>query len=173
MKLLPLVLMMVIAPVAATDVISPPSKHLTPSGARSPLALSIEYAAMPDYEQLFREIDLAKEDKKALKLSLLAFYSTLMPALRYEAFALEVPEALVAYSSAEVPSYELVKLHLLDPGSVNQDEYAFYERIVISDSYATAQELVLNILPTIPTEKTELYNDVTQSTQEATEHAVH
>ncbi|WP_146493189.1 hypothetical protein [Vibrio cyclitrophicus] len=116
-----------------------------------PHSFKAQIVEMPDYQRLFGAISSNKNDIYALKVNLLNFYSSLLPVLRYEALVLEIPEALTAYSSAESASYELAKLHMTDPNSVEPGEYQFYERVVLEDSYEIAKELVLNVLPLIPT----------------------
>jgi hypothetical protein len=107
-----------------------------------------------------------------LKVSLLNFYSSLLPVLRYEALVLEVPEALTAYSSAESASYELAKLHLIDPETLEPSEYQFYERVVVEDSYEIAKELVLNVLPFIPSSESAQQKSLTKNVNAQAQEAI-
>lgn len=132
--------------VSAT-VIANPSVETTAQTEAAAQPLFVDYAPMPDYTAQFSSIESARNDKARFKQRLLAFYSALLPALRYRAFNDETSESAVAYNTAESASFELARLYLMNPTSIGEDEFAFLENVVIDDGYTTAKELVNNILP--------------------------
>jgi hypothetical protein len=111
----------------------------------------VQYAPMPNITIQLSEIEQVINDKQAFKKKLLALYSDLLPALRYKAFTENTPESALAYNTAEAAGFELVRLYLLSPEKVGEDEFEFIERIVIDDGYATAKELATSILPNLAT----------------------
>lgn len=105
---------------------------------------------LPDYRDMFEKIQNVKSDKSEFKRQLLGFYSSILPVLRESAFTHRIYEAEVAYSLAEPSGYDLVKLHLMNVDSMSIEEYEFFERVVLNNSFSAAQSLVLELLPQIP-----------------------
>ena len=170
MKLIPVVLLTFSTLVMANESQKP---VITSSDTtNSHQSTTRQIVEMPDYERLFGAITSNKGDINALKVSLLNFYSSLLPVLRYEALVLEVPEALTAYSSAESASYELAKLHLIDPETLEPSEYQFYERVVVEDSYEIAKELVLNVVPFIPSSESAQQKSLTKNVNAQAQEAI-
>lgn len=116
----------------------------------APTEVPVIHIDLPDYQTMYEDILNSKDDKRELKSQLLAFYSIVLPVLRQSAFEYRIYEAEVAYTLAEPSGYDLVKLHLINSDSMSQDEYAFYERVVLNNAMSAAQNLVLQLLPQIP-----------------------
>ncbi|WP_435000035.1 hypothetical protein ACRZ5S_23015 (plasmid) [Vibrio scophthalmi] len=108
-----------------------------------------ENVELPRYQALFKEVADSKRVNRQSKL--LAFYSEILPWLRSNAYVSSEPNYIEAYSLAEEVSFRLARLFLTSPESMDDNDFVFYERIVIDDAFDVAQELTFNVLPLLET----------------------